>query len=67
MVSHFKAFSEDKIWAINEAVVQKNTKKVTIFGLWVFTGRKKIIFMLNLQQNCKNAIDKSAKMFVNCE
>ena len=26
------------IWAINEAVVQTNTKKVTNFGLSVFTG-----------------------------
>ena len=50
MASHFKAFSEDEIWAINEAVVQTNTKKVTLFGLLVFTGRYKIIFMLNLQQ-----------------
>ena len=39
IASHFKAFSEDEIWAINEAVVQTKTKKVTIFGLLVFTGR----------------------------
>ena len=39
MASRFEAFSEDEIWAINEAVVQTNTKKATIFGLSVITGR----------------------------
>ena len=31
-------FPEDEIWAINEAVVQTNTKTATYFGLSVFTG-----------------------------
>ena len=39
MESHFETFSEDKICAINEEVVQTNTKKVTNFGLLVFTVR----------------------------
>ena len=39
MASRFETFLEDEIWAINEAVVQTNTKKATIFGLSVFTGR----------------------------
>ena len=39
MESHFETFSEDKICAINEEVVQTNTKKVTNFGLSVFTDR----------------------------
>ena len=29
MASRFEEFSEDEIWAINEAVVQANTKKAT--------------------------------------
>ena len=37
--SRFETFSKDEIWAINEAVVQANTKKSTTFGLSVFTGR----------------------------
>ena len=42
MASHFEKFSEDEICAINEAVVQTNTKRVTNSGLSVFTqlGRK---------------------------
>ena len=64
MESHFETFLEDKICAINEAVVQTNTKKVTNFGLSVFTGRWKIIFMLNLQPF---ALDKIPQMFVNCK
>ena len=39
MAPCFKAFSEDEICAINEAVIQASTKKATIFGLSVFTGR----------------------------
>ena len=39
MASRFETFSEDEICAINEAVVQTNTKKATNFGLSVFTGR----------------------------
>ena len=38
MASRFEAFLEDGIWAINEAVLQTNTKKATIFG-FLFTGR----------------------------
>ena len=39
MASCFETFSEDEICAINEAVVQKNTKRATTFGLSVFIGR----------------------------
>ena len=39
MASSFETFSKDEICAINEAVVQKNTKKATNFGFSVFTGR----------------------------
>ena len=39
MGSRFEKFSEDDIWAINEVVVQTKTKKVTSYGLSVFTGR----------------------------
>ena len=67
MASRFETFSRDKTWAINEAFVQTNTKKATNFGLLVFTSGYKIIFILNLQQNRKNALDKIAKMFVNCK
>ena len=34
-----ETFSEDEIKAINEAVVQKNTKKATKFAFSVFIGR----------------------------
>ena len=67
IASRFETFLEDEIWAINEAVMQTNTKKATNFGLSVFTGRYKIIFVLNLPQNCKNALDKIPEMFVNCK
>ena len=67
MASRFEKFLEDEIWAINEAVEQTNTKKATNFSLSVFTGRQKIIFLLNLQQNRKNALDKIPEMFVNCK
>ena len=63
----FESFSEDEIWPINEAVMQTNTKKATNFALTVFTGRLKIIFMLNLKQNYKNVFDKIPEMFVNCK
>ena len=58
MASRFETFSKGEICAINEAVLQTNTKKATNFGLPVFTGRQRIIFMLNLQTNRKNALDK---------
>ena len=60
----FETFLDHKIWAISEAVVLTNTKKVSYFGLSVSRGRLKIIFMLNLQQNCKNAPKKIPEMFV---
>ena len=44
MASRFETFSEDEICAINEAVVQTNTKKATNFGFSVFTGRYKNYF-----------------------
>ena len=37
MVSRFQTFSNDEIWAKNEAVVQTDTKKATNFGLSVLT------------------------------
>ena len=61
MASRFKTFSEDEIGAINEGVVQTNTKKLTTFGLSVFTGGWKIISIPNLQQNRKNAPDNIPK------
>ena len=39
MESRFETLSEDEICAINEAVVQTNTKKARNFGFSVFTGR----------------------------
>ena len=45
-------------------MVQTNTKKTINFGLLVFIGEKKIIFMLSLQQNLKNAPDKIPEMLV---
>ena len=67
MASRLKTFSEDEIFAINEAVVQTNTSKAMKFSLFVFTVGQKIIFMLNLQQNRKNALDNIPGIFVNCE
>ena len=54
MASRFATLLKDKILAVNEAVAPANTRKETKFGLLVFTGRKKKIFSLNLQQNHKN-------------
>ena len=40
LTSRFKTFSKDGIWAINhKAVVKRNTRRATNFGLSVFTGR----------------------------
>ena len=39
MASRFETFSKDVMCAINEAVLQTNTKKATSFGFSVFTGR----------------------------
>ena len=61
MASCFKTFSEDKICAINKAVVQKKTKRATTFGLSVFIARYKIIFMLNLQQHRKMHLTKNPR------
>ena len=44
------------ILAVNEAAAPKNTKKEIKFGLKVFTGRKKKIFLPNLQQTHKKMI-----------
>ena len=38
MPSRFETFLDDKICVINETVVQAVTKKVTNFGLSVFTA-----------------------------
>ena len=56
MASRFEKFSEDGIRAINEEVVQTNTKKATNISLSVFTGSRKLDF-------CKNALDKISEMF----
>ena len=61
MATRFETFSEDEISAIIEVVAQTNTKKAKTFGLSVFTGRQKIISMLNLQQNRKMHLTKSPK------
>lgn len=52
MASHFAQVS------IIEAAVPANTKKSdeSKVGLSVFSGRQKIIFFLNLQQNHKNTL-----------
>ena len=52
---------------MNDVAIQTNTKKATNFGLLLFTGRQKIILMLNLQQNRKNALGKMLEIFVNCK
>ena len=39
MASSFETFSEDEICAINEAVVQTNTKRTKNFGFSEFIGR----------------------------
>ena len=59
MASRHETFSGNDICAINEEVFQTNTKKATNFGLSVFTGRSRIIFMLNLQQHRKIHLTKS--------
>ena len=67
MASRFKTFLEDGISGINEAVVQRNTRKATNFGLSLFTGRYKLIFMPNLQQKSLKSLDNFPEMFVNCK
>ena len=44
-----------------------NTKKATNSGCSAFSSSYKIIFMLNLQQNRKNTLDKIPEMFVYCK
>ena len=63
MASRFEIFGRRlrEICAINEVVVQRNTKKATNCGLSVSTGRRKIILMLNLQQNREMHLTKSPK------
>ena len=39
MASRFETFSKEEIWAINEAVVQTNTKTATNFGFPLLTGK----------------------------
>lgn len=51
MASCFAKVLEDDIFATNDATVPKNTKKATKFGLLMLTGKKTIIFSLNLLQN----------------
>ena len=45
MPSCFATVLKDKILAVNEAAAPANTKKETKFGLLVFTGGKKKIFL----------------------
>ena len=52
MATRFATVSRDKL-AVNEAAASANTKKETKFGMSVFTGRWKKIFLLKLQQNHK--------------
>ena len=50
MASRFETFSKDEILAINEAVVEANTKKSTNFGFscqWLLVRRKLLLFCLN--------------------
>ena len=67
MASRSETFSKNEIGAINQAVAQANNKKATNFGLSVFTGGKKMIFMRNLQQKLKNELVKIPGVFVNCK
>ena len=46
MVSHFKTFLEDGILVINEAIVQRKTRKGTNFGLSVFIVNKDLYCIL---------------------
>ena len=46
MASHFKAFSEDGILVINEAIMQRNTRKGTNLGLSVFIVNKDILYIV---------------------
>ena len=37
MVTRFEPFSEDEIWAINEAVIQTNTRNLSLYvKIWFF-------------------------------
>ena len=53
MTSPFTTVSKDEIFAVNEAAIQTNTKEEAKFGLFVFTGRQKKVFVLTLQENYK--------------
>ena len=53
MASRLATVSKDKILAVNEAAVPTNTKKETKFGLSVFTGGWKKIFLTELAKNHK--------------
>ena len=55
-----------------ERLVKQSTKQIprkwgTLACQCWLEGIKKMIFMLNLQQNRKNALDKTPEMFVNCK
>ena len=53
MASRFAAISKDEILTLNETATPTTSKKETKFGLSVFTGWQKKMFLLNLQQNHK--------------
>ena len=61
MASCFEVFSEEEIWAINEAVLQTNTKKATIFCLSVFTGSRKLFSCWICDKIVKMHLTKSLK------
>ena len=63
MASCFTKGLEDHFFATNEAAVPKNTKIATKFDLLMLTGRKTIIFSLNLLQNLTIKI-KTIKTFL---
>ena len=69
MACRLETFPEDEICAINEAVVQTNIKRGNwLLGGHSWLGRKLYsYFMLNLQQNRKNAFDQIPEKFVNCK
>ena len=57
MASRFVTVSEDDILATNEAAVTTSTKKAT-WLVGVNWQVEKIVFLLNLQHNLKNALDE---------
>ena len=59
MASRLATVSKDKILAVNEAAVPTNTKKETKFGLSVFTGGWKKIFLTDFATNKKKMIPET--------